>query len=232
MSSACSQTGDMLERCLATCGKAAGVRAKSSRKEASAQKSTRILQAVQAKHVEWKYWIDNEVFVFVDVRKVKSKNSRAQARVAVVDEYEYGAFAWDLPSLKDVFEVLGYRFHRDGKESQGADRTMCKGTAIWWRDRYIYWPKNVPKQTKCRRIPSHVCSTDFNGSVNWLWSVTMLAEARLGGSNSASHPPSQDVCGIELGWLHAEDSPFFVHQVEQDVSADDDHKKWTKFGRL
>ena len=45
--------------------------------------------------------------------------------------------AWDFP-VKDVFEVLGYRFHRDGKGFQGADRTLCDGLASWWQDRYIY----------------------------------------------------------------------------------------------
>ena len=42
--------------------------------------------------------------------------------------------AWDL---FDVFEVLGYRFDRDEKGSQGSDRTLCKGMTSWWRDRYI-----------------------------------------------------------------------------------------------
>ena len=37
-----------------------------------------------------------------------------------------GGFTWDLP-FKEVFEVLGYRFHRGGKWSQAADRTLCKG---------------------------------------------------------------------------------------------------------
>ena len=33
--------------------------------------------------------------------------------------------AWDL-SFKDAFEVLGYRFHRDGNGCQGADRTFVQ----------------------------------------------------------------------------------------------------------
>ena len=40
--------------------------------------------------------------------------------------------AWDLP-FKDVFEVLGYRLHRDGNGYEGADRTLCKGFASWWQ---------------------------------------------------------------------------------------------------
>ena len=72
-----------------------------------------------------------------------------------------------------VFGVLGYRFHRDGKESQGADRTLCKGMASWWRDRCSCRSKSVPMTTKCRRVLSHLCSTAFSGSVNWPWSVTI-----------------------------------------------------------
>ena len=41
---------------------------------------------------------------------------------------------WDLPFL-EVFEVLGYRCHRDGKGFQGAGRTVCKCMGSWWRDK-------------------------------------------------------------------------------------------------
>ena len=73
-----SQTRDMLERCMATCGKAARARAKRrsrARKEASAKKVRRYYkQFAEAKHLEWKSWIDNEVFDLVDLRKFKPKN--------------------------------------------------------------------------------------------------------------------------------------------------------------
>ena len=36
-----------------------------------------------------------------------------------------GAKASDLP-FREVFEVLGYRCHRDWKGFQGAERTTCK----------------------------------------------------------------------------------------------------------
>ena len=81
--------------------------------------------------------------------------------------------AWDLP-FKDVFQVLGCRFHRDGKGSQGEDRTLCKGNASCWRDRYICRSKSVTTQMKCRRVLSHVHSSAPNGSVHWPWSVAML----------------------------------------------------------
>ena len=61
-----NQTRDMLERCMATCGKAAGTRAKRkscARKEASAREVRGYYkQFAEAKRLEWKSWIDNEVF--------------------------------------------------------------------------------------------------------------------------------------------------------------------------
>ena len=73
-----NQTRNMLERCMATCGKAARARAKRrprARKEASAKKVRRYYkQLAEAKHLEWKSWIDNQVFDLVDLRKVKPKN--------------------------------------------------------------------------------------------------------------------------------------------------------------
>ena len=47
----------------------------------------------------------------------KNENMRS-SRVGVRDR------AWDLPFC-EVFDVLGYRFHRDGKGCQGAARSVC-----------------------------------------------------------------------------------------------------------
>ena len=73
-----NQTRHMLERCMATCGKAAGARAimrSRARKEASAQEVRGYYkQFAEAKHIEWKSWIDNGVFDLVDLRKFKPKN--------------------------------------------------------------------------------------------------------------------------------------------------------------
>ena len=73
-----SQTRDMLECCTATCGKAAGARAKKrsrARKEASAREVRGYYkQFAEAKHLEWKSWIDNEVFDLVDLSKATPKN--------------------------------------------------------------------------------------------------------------------------------------------------------------
>ena len=46
-----------------------------ARKEASAQEVRGYYkQFAEAKHIEWKSWIDNEVFDLVDYRKFKPKN--------------------------------------------------------------------------------------------------------------------------------------------------------------
>ena len=80
---------------------------------------------------------------------------------------------WNLPFC-EVFDVLGYRFHRDGKGFQGAERTMCKALRSWWRDKYIHRAKTVPMMTKCKRDRSHVYSTALNGSINWPWSGALI----------------------------------------------------------
>ena len=72
------QTRDMLERCMATCGKVAGARAKMrsrARKEASAQEVRgHYKQFAEAKHLEYRSWVDNEVFDLIDMRKYKPRN--------------------------------------------------------------------------------------------------------------------------------------------------------------
>ena len=72
------RTRGVLEPCMTTCGKAAGMKAKRrsrARKEASTQEVRGYYkQFVEAKHLEYKYWLDNEVFDLVDLRKVKPRN--------------------------------------------------------------------------------------------------------------------------------------------------------------
>ena len=72
------QTRDMLERCVATCGKAARARAKMrsrARKEASAQEVRgHYKQFAEAKHLEHRSCVDNEVFDLIDMRKNKPRN--------------------------------------------------------------------------------------------------------------------------------------------------------------
>ena len=89
-----------------------------------------------------------------------------QAEEKETMKVENRGLTWDL-AFKDVFEVLGYRFHRDGRESQGAGRTSCNGMASRWRDACIYRTKIAPMKKKCRRVFSHVCATALDGSVIW-----------------------------------------------------------------
>ena len=73
-----NQTRHMLERCMGTCGQAARARAKKksrARKEASAKEVRGYYkQFAEAKHLEYKSWVDNGFFDLVDLRKVKAKN--------------------------------------------------------------------------------------------------------------------------------------------------------------
>ena len=79
---------------------------------------------------------------------------------------------WDL-TFMEVFDVLGYRFNREGKDAQGVEKTMRKGMGCWWRDVYIYRSRSVPLKTKCQRVVSHVFSTALNGSANLNWTMTI-----------------------------------------------------------
>ena len=97
-------------------------------------------------------------------------------------------------------DVLGNRFHRDGKGSQVAERTLCKGTASWWRDRFFLTDQSVSMRTECRRVHSHVYSTAPKR-------LRQLAETghhadqgtRMGNENSTSHISSQDVLREKAG---------------------------------
>ena len=66
-----SRIRNMLERCMATCGRAAGTRAKMrtrARKEASAQEERGYYkQFAGAKHLEYRSWVDNEVFDLIRI---------------------------------------------------------------------------------------------------------------------------------------------------------------------
>ena len=72
------RTRDMLERYMATCGRATGTRAKMrsrARKEASAQEVRGYYkQFAEAEHLEYRSWVGNEVFDLIDLRTVKPIN--------------------------------------------------------------------------------------------------------------------------------------------------------------
>ena len=105
-----SQTKDMLELCMATCGKAAGARAKRrsrARKEASAQEVRGYYkQFAETKRLEWKSWIDNEVSDLLDVRKFKPKNYVTGRWVLTIKTDKQGNFLkararWALRGFQD-----------------------------------------------------------------------------------------------------------------------------------
>ena len=109
--------------------------------------------------------------------------------------------AWELP-FREVFEVLGYRYHRDGMGFQGAERTTCKGLGNWWRDKYIYRSKTVPVAGKCKRVRSHVYSTVLNGSINWPWSGAMINKVGAWeAKDTASHREASQEAGRNVGGL-------------------------------
>ena len=89
-----SRTRDMLERCMATCGKAAGARAKRrsrTRREASAQEVRKYYkQIAEPKHLEYNSRVDNEVLDLIDMRKVKPKTCVTGRRVLTINTDKHG----------------------------------------------------------------------------------------------------------------------------------------------
>ena len=104
------RTKDVLERCMASCGKAAGTRAKMrsrARKEASAKEIRGYYeQFADAKHLEYKSWVDNEVFDLIDMRKVKPKKYVTGRWVLTIKTDKQGNFLkaearWVLRGFQD-----------------------------------------------------------------------------------------------------------------------------------
>ena len=106
---------DVLEQCMTICGRAAGTTAKMrsrARKEASAQEVRRYYrQFAEAKHLEYKSWVDNEVFDLVDLRKVKSRNYVTRRWVLTIKPTKQGNFLkakarWVLRGFQDKQKEL------------------------------------------------------------------------------------------------------------------------------
>ena len=94
---------------MATCGRAAGSRAKRrsrAQEEASAQEVRKYnKQFVEAKHLDYKSWVDNEVFDLVDL-KVKPKNYVTGRWVLTIKTDKQGNFLkakarWVLRGFQD-----------------------------------------------------------------------------------------------------------------------------------
>ena len=90
------QTRDMLERCMATCGRAAGTRAKMrsrARKKHQLKKVREYYkQFAEAKHLEYRSWVDNEVFDLIDMRKAKPRNCVTGQLVLTIKSDKQGNF--------------------------------------------------------------------------------------------------------------------------------------------
>ena len=90
------RTRDVLERCMATFGKAAGTRAKMrsrARKEAYAQEVRGYnKQLSEAKHLEYKPRVENEVFDLFDMKNVKPRNYMTGRWVLTIKTDKQGNF--------------------------------------------------------------------------------------------------------------------------------------------
>ena len=90
------RTRDVLEQCMTNCGKAAGIKARRrcrARKEASAQEVRGYYkQFAEAKHLEHKSWVDNEVFDLVDLRKIKPRTHVTRRWVLTIKTDKQGNF--------------------------------------------------------------------------------------------------------------------------------------------
>ena len=80
-------------------------------------------------------------------RRIAGSGDGAQAGIGVVDETQKdeGGGTLKVP-FREVFDVLGYRFHRNGKGTQGIEKTLRKGMGSWWRDGHIYRSKSALKK--------------------------------------------------------------------------------------
>ena len=104
------QTRDMSERYVTTYGKAAGTRAKMrsrTRKEASAHEVRGYYkQFAEAKHLEYRSWVDHKVFDLIDMRKVRPRNYVAGQWVLTIKTDKQGNFLrakarWVLRGFQD-----------------------------------------------------------------------------------------------------------------------------------
>ena len=124
------QTRYMLERCMATCGRAAGTRAKM----ASAQEVRGYYkQFAEAKHLEYKSWFDNKVFDVIDMRKAKPKNNVTGRWVLTIETDKQGNFLkekarWVLRGFQD--KQKEYQQTDSPASSRPGFRMSCQAAAI------------------------------------------------------------------------------------------------------
>ena len=92
-----------------------------ARKEGSAQEVRGYYkQFAEAKHLEYRSWVENEVSDLIDLRKVKSKNYVTKRWVLTIKTDEQGNF------LKAKVRWVSRDFHDKQKEYQQTDSPASK----------------------------------------------------------------------------------------------------------
>ena len=103
------QTEDLLERRMVVCGRGAETRAKMrsrARKEASAQGVRGYYKRIaEAKHLEYRSWVDNEVFDLIDMRKFKPRQYVTGRWVLTIKTDKQGNFL----RAKDRWLLRGFQ---------------------------------------------------------------------------------------------------------------------------
>ena len=157
----------------------------------------------------------------------------AQAGVAMVDEHPCGrrfddaaggrrySMCWasvspEMVPIMEVLDFLGCRFRRDGKGTQGTQKTLRTGMESWWRHGHIHPLKSVHLETKRHRVVSHVFSTAVVDSVSSLWSVATLTKgAPVGDANIASFFQTKNERRRKLCRIREEDITNNASQMEE-----------------
>ena len=90
------------------------------------QRSKRILQSAEAKHLEYKSWVDNEVFDLVDLRKVKPRSYVIGRWVLTIKTDKQGNFL----KAKERWVMRG--FQDEQTEYQQTDSLLPQGLDFGW----------------------------------------------------------------------------------------------------
>ena len=122
--------------------------------------------------------------------------------------------AWDL-FFFEVFEVQGYRYHRDVKGFQGADRTMCKGMGSWCG------------QVQACPLPCVQHSSERQHQVALEWSHDQQSTC-LGSEYTTYHLQASREAGRNMGGLQNRDSIISAKKLEDDGSTVTDRKNVNK----
>ena len=93
--------------------------------------------------------------------KVRDKTVRKLLRLATAESSSCGEEKntdvhkgkekmWEVPFVEE-FDLLVYRFRRDGKWSDGVQRALNNGMRSWSWDKHIHQARSVSLKTKCEK---------------------------------------------------------------------------------